>query len=82
MIVDLDKSPEDRHTLHARRPGRRPVVGDSLRDLKAAASAGAQPVLVRTGKGEYTLADPDPVLKNVQVFDDLGAFTEHLLAQE
>jgi D-glycero-D-manno-heptose 1,7-bisphosphate phosphatase len=34
-----------------------PCVGDSLRDLQAAAAAGAQPVLVRTGKGERTLAE-------------------------
>ena len=36
-----------------------PVVGDSLRDLQAAVTAGAQPVLVRTGKGEKTAIDPD-----------------------
>jgi histidinol phosphatase-like enzyme len=33
-----------------------PAVGDSLRDLQAAASVGARPLLVRTGKGEKTLA--------------------------
>ncbi len=33
------------------------MVGDSLRDLEAAARAGCQPILVRTGKGEKTLAD-------------------------
>lgn len=32
-----------------------PAIGDSLRDLQAAAEAGASPVLVRTGKGERTL---------------------------
>jgi len=31
-----------------------PAIGDSLRDLQAAASAGARPVLVLTGKGEQT----------------------------
>ncbi len=31
-----------------------PVVGDSLRDLEAAASVGAQPILVETGKGKLT----------------------------
>jgi len=34
-----------------------PSVGDSLRDLQAGLSLGAQPILVRTGKGEKTLAD-------------------------
>ena len=33
-----------------------PAIGDSLRDLEAAAQLGAQPILVRTGKGEKTLA--------------------------
>lgn len=33
-----------------------PAVGDSLRDLQAAAAVGAAPVLVLTGKGEKTLA--------------------------
>ena len=31
-----------------------PAIGDSLRDLEAAAAAGAQPVLVMTGKGAKT----------------------------
>ncbi|HPV31173.1 MAG TPA: D-glycero-beta-D-manno-heptose 1,7-bisphosphate 7-phosphatase [Methylotenera sp.] len=33
-----------------------PAVGDALRDLQAFANAGCQPILVRTGKGEATLA--------------------------
>lgn len=33
-----------------------PAVGDALRDLQAFASAGCQPILVLTGKGEATLA--------------------------
>jgi D-glycero-D-manno-heptose 1,7-bisphosphate phosphatase len=33
-----------------------PAVGDSLRDLEAAVKMGALPILVRTGKGEKTLA--------------------------
>lgn len=33
-----------------------PSVGDSLRDLQAGIPMGAMPVLVRTGKGEATLA--------------------------
>ncbi|MBC7781598.1 MAG: D-glycero-beta-D-manno-heptose 1,7-bisphosphate 7-phosphatase [Proteobacteria bacterium] len=31
-----------------------PAVGDSLRDLQAAAGVGAQPILVLTGKGQST----------------------------
>ena len=33
-----------------------PCVGDSLRDLQAAESVGAQPILVLTGKGKQTKA--------------------------
>lgn len=33
-----------------------PCVGDSLRDLVAGAHVGCHPILVRTGKGEETLA--------------------------
>lgn len=57
-----------------------PVIGDSLRDLEAAVAAGARPLLVRTGKGERTLAKgglPD----NTQVFDDLAHAVEALLAE-
>jgi D-glycero-D-manno-heptose 1,7-bisphosphate phosphatase len=44
------------------------LVGDSLRDLQAATSAGIDSVLVKTGKGEQTLADNDitqPVFANL-----------------
>lgn len=34
-----------------------PAVGDSLRDLQAAAAVGAQPILVLTGKGKTTRSD-------------------------
>lgn len=51
-----------------------PVVGDSLRDLQAAARAGARPVLVRTGNGEKTLRELPEELQHVPVFDDLAAF--------
>ena len=39
-----------------------PVVGDSLRDLEAAVSAGARPILVRTGNGRKTEAALDEAL--------------------
>lgn len=34
-----------------------PAIGDSLRDLQAAAAVGAQPILVLTGKGKKTRDD-------------------------
>lgn len=55
-----------------------PAVGDSLRDLLAAAAVGARPVLVRTGKGEKTLA-AGGLPKDTPVFADLGEVVEHLL---
>ncbi len=57
------------------------VVGDSLRDLEAARAVGAQPVLVKTGKGERTLARGEG-LENVPVYAHLSAFVEDLLTQK
>ncbi|SDU36839.1 D-alpha,beta-D-heptose 1,7-bisphosphate phosphatase [Pseudomonas pohangensis] len=53
-------------------------VGDSQGDLKAALAVGCQPVLVKTGKGERTLASPLPT--NTLVFEDLAAVAAQLLA--
>ena len=44
-------------------------IGDSLRDIQAAEAAGAKPILVKTGKGQKTLAD-NPYL-NLPIFDSL-----------
>ncbi|TQV62016.1 MAG: D-glycero-beta-D-manno-heptose 1,7-bisphosphate 7-phosphatase [Halothiobacillaceae bacterium] len=57
-----------------------PVIGDSLRDLEAAVAAGARPMLVRTGKGERTLAKGG-LPENTPVFDDLAGAVGALLAQ-
>lgn len=53
------------------------LVGDSLRDLEAGLAVGCQPVLVKTGKGERSLAKPLPA--GTLVFDDLAAVARHLL---
>jgi len=55
-----------------------PAVGDSLRDIQAAQAVGARPILVRTGKGEKTLADPD-FPEGIMVYDDLAAVADALL---
>jgi len=55
-----------------------PAVGDSLRDLQAAASVGARPLLVRTGKGEKTLA-AGGLPADTPVFADLADAVENLL---
>jgi D-glycero-D-manno-heptose 1,7-bisphosphate phosphatase len=55
-----------------------PAIGDSLRDLLAAASVGARPLLVRTGKGEKTLA-AGGLPADTPVFANLGEAVDHLL---
>lgn len=54
-----------------------PMVGDSLRDLQAAAAAGARPVLVLTGKGRQT-REAGGLPPGTQVFPDLAAFAAQL----
>ncbi len=55
-----------------------PAIGDSLRDLLAAATVGARPLLVRTGKGERTLA-AGGIPANTPVYSDLSEAVDHLL---
>ncbi|WP_233864501.1 D-glycero-beta-D-manno-heptose 1,7-bisphosphate 7-phosphatase [Paraburkholderia adhaesiva] len=62
-------------------PSVTPVVGDSLRDLQAGAALGFPAHLVRTGKGEKTLAGGD-LPEGTQIHDDLRAFALDLLAKE
>ena len=58
-----------------------PAVGDSLRDLQAAAAAGAQPHLVRTGKGQQTsLRDDLP--SGTVIHEDLSHFVDYWLQQQ
>ncbi|MGI9277713.1 MAG: D-glycero-beta-D-manno-heptose 1,7-bisphosphate 7-phosphatase [Endozoicomonas sp.] len=54
------------------------LIGDSLRDLQAAREAGCKPVLVKTGKGERTLAKGEN-LEDVPVYNNLAEFTDSLL---
>ena len=58
-----------------------PVVGDALRDLQAGAALGFRTHLVRTGKGEKTLA-AGGLPQGTQVHDDLRAFALDFLANE
>lgn len=61
-------------------------VGDSIRDLLAAQSAGALPILVKTGNGKKSLKEitnkPDLDLDNTPVFDNLAGFVDALLDQK
>ena len=56
-----------------------PCVGDSVRDLQAAAAVEAQPILVLSGKGEKTLRDGVYPAKTI-IFPDLAFVATPLLA--
>lgn len=58
-----------------------PAIGDSLRDLQAAVAVGARPILVRTGKGERTLTNPD-LPTDIPIYPDLAAAVTALLASD
>ena len=58
-----------------------PCVGDGLRDLQAAETVGAQPMLVLTGKGERTLREGG-FPKNTVIFPDLAFVASALLVAE
>ncbi|MCY1176457.1 D-glycero-beta-D-manno-heptose-1,7-bisphosphate 7-phosphatase [compost metagenome] len=52
-------------------------VGDSKGDLEAALTVDAQPILVKTGKGEKTLSKGIP--EGTLIFDDLAAIARELI---
>ena len=54
-----------------------PVIGDSLRDVEAAAAVGARPYLVLTGKGRQT-RDAGGLPKGTEVVADLAAIAVRL----
>jgi D-glycero-D-manno-heptose 1,7-bisphosphate phosphatase len=58
-----------------------PCVGDSVRDLQAAAAIEAQPILVLSGKGEKTLRD-GAFPANTVIFPDLAFVATALLADD
>jgi D-glycero-D-manno-heptose 1,7-bisphosphate phosphatase len=58
---------------------RAPCVGDSLRDLQAAAAVGAHPILVLTGKGAKTRSAGE-LPEGTAVYPDLAAVA-HALCQ-
>jgi D-glycero-D-manno-heptose 1,7-bisphosphate phosphatase len=58
-----------------------PCIGDSLRDLQAGFVCGCTPYLVRSGKGERTLAKGG-LPPGTTVHDDLAAAVDYLLKAE
>jgi len=61
-------------------------VGDSVRDLLAAKTAGAKPVLVRTGNGKKSVKeighDEALGLQDTPIFDNLAGFADALLSEQ
>jgi D-glycero-D-manno-heptose 1,7-bisphosphate phosphatase len=55
-----------------------PCIGDSLRDLQAAAAVGAQPILVLTGKGAQTAASGG-LPPNTRTYANLDAAVRSLV---
>jgi D-glycero-D-manno-heptose 1,7-bisphosphate phosphatase len=55
------------------------AIGDSLRDLQAAKAAGANPILVKTGKGQKTLTE-NPNL-DIPVFENLYDAARYLTSR-
>ena len=55
------------------------IVGDALRDLQAGAVLGMQPILVRTGKGEETLA-AGGLPEGTLVFANLAEAVQHIIS--
>ena len=55
-----------------------PAIGDSLRDLQAAAAVGAQPILVLTGKGAKTRQEGG-LPPGTKIYADLAAAVQTLV---
>jgi D-glycero-D-manno-heptose 1,7-bisphosphate phosphatase len=56
-----------------------PNIGDSLRDLQAAAAVGAMPILVRTGKGANTEREGN-LPPGTQIYADLANAVRSIVA--
>jgi len=57
-------------------------VGDTIGDQKAAASAGVEFALVKTGKGQRTLQAHPEIFAGTPVYENLAAFAAELIAKE
>ena len=57
-----------------------PAIGDSLRDLEAFDAVGAQPILVKTGKGEETFAKGG-LPKNTWICENLAEATQRIISE-
>ncbi len=60
-------------------PSRCLAIGDSARDIEAAEAAGIEALLVRSGKGERTLAARPDLARRLPVFADLAEAASWIL---
>lgn len=58
-----------------------PAIGDSLRDLMAAKTAGCEPILVLTGNGQRTREKLPHDLQEIAIYADLAAAVDALLSK-
>lgn len=56
-----------------------PMVGDTLADMQVARAKKMKPYLVRTGKGERTLASKEAILDGIPVYSNLQSVAKVLL---
>lgn len=58
-----------------------PVIGDSLRDLRAAQAVGARPMLVLSGNGQRTSKHLPEEFRDIDIYPDLAAAATALLKE-
>ena len=56
-------------------------IGDSLRDIQAAQSVGATPILVKTGNGQQTLRNNPQLLTSLLIFENLHDAANYLITR-
>lgn len=59
-----------------------PIIGDSFRDLQAAAAVGARPVLVLTGKGRAARRELEDSDIDAAVYRDLSAAVDAIIKEQ
>lgn len=57
-------------------------IGDSLRDIQAAQTAGCRPILVLTGNGKKTLKENQNLCKKIPVFSNLLTAVNYLIKEK
>ena len=56
-----------------------PFIGDTIRDIQAGRAAGAYPILVKSGKGQKTLAENPDI--NIPIFENLYEAAQFIISR-